>query len=189
MKPEEITVKLAELFNSQAVQQVESGTWQVETPQLRVLILLSSDQSWLRILVPIASAQDAQPFLEQLLEANFDETQETRYALNQNALWGVFQHKRETLDPDDFCAAVVRLVSLCQQGLESSFDQFVDRQIRQIIRAAKQQGQSFETTLQTLDRFYREGLMGEMESSEQTEEVLAQWQRRLERLWSEVEPS
>ncbi|MEQ8465749.1 hypothetical protein [Coleofasciculus sp. E1-EBD-02] len=45
-----------------------------------------------------------------------------------------------------------------------------------------------ETTLQTLDRFYREGLMGEMESREQTEEVLAQWQRRLERLWSEVEP-
>jgi len=70
MKPEEITVKLTELFNSQAVQQVESGTWQVETPQLRVLILLSSDQSWLRILVPIASAQEAQPFLEQLLEAN-----------------------------------------------------------------------------------------------------------------------
>lgn len=37
MKPEEITVKLAELFNSTAVQQVESGTWQVETPQLRVV--------------------------------------------------------------------------------------------------------------------------------------------------------
>lgn len=117
-----------------------------------------------------------------------DETQDTRYALNQNVLWGVFQHKRETLDPEDFGYAVIRLVALCQQGLESSFDQFVDRQIRQIIRAAKQQGQSFETTLQTLDRFYREGLMGEMESSEQTEEVLAQWQRRLERLWSEVEP-
>lgn len=188
MTPEEITITLKELFNSQAVQQVESGTWQVETPQLRVLILLSSDQSWLRLLVPIASAQDAQPFLEQLLEANFDETQETRYALNQNVLWGVFQHKLETLDPADFGAAILRLVALCQQGLDSSFDQLVDRQIRQIIRAAKQQGQSLETTLQTLDRFYREGLMGEMEAREQTEVVLAQWQQRLERLWSEVEP-
>lgn len=159
----------------------------METPQVRVLILLSSDQSWLRILVPIASAQDAQPFLEQLLEANFDETQETRYALNQNVLWGVFQHKRETLDPDDFGYAIIRLVTLCQQGLDSSFDQLVDRQICQIIRAAKQQGQSLETTLQTLDRFYREGLMGEIESKEQTEAILAQWQRRLERLWSEVD--
>src|ERR671932_628609 len=129
MKPEEITDKLTELFGAAPVQTTQPGAWQVETTQLRLLVLLSEDQSWLRVLIPIAPAQDAQPFVEQLLEANFDDTQETRYALNQNVLWGIFQHNRETLDPEDFSAAVARLVSLNQQGLSESFNQLVDSRI------------------------------------------------------------
>ena len=187
MKPEEIANKLTELFGAAAVQMTEPSAWQVETPQLRLLVLLSEDQSWLRVLIPIAPAQDAQPFVEQLLEANFDDTQETRYALNQNVLWGVFQHNRETLDPEDFAAAIARLVSLRQRGLSDSFDQLVDERVRQIIQAAKQQGQSLEATLQTLDRFYREGLMGNLEQNAQSrEQVLAAWRRRLENLWYET---
>lgn len=189
MKPEEIADKLTELFGAAAVQTEQPGTWQVEIPQLRLLVLLSEDRSWLRILIPIVSAQEAQPFLEQLLEANFDETQETRYALNQNVLWGVFQHNFQTLDLEDFTAAVARLVSLRQRGLDNTFNQLVDSRIRQIIQAAKQQGQSQEATLQTLDRFYREGLMGDLEQGTQSrEQVMAAWQRQLERLWPEVEP-
>src|ERR671932_165256 len=158
MKPEEITDKLTELFGAAAVQTTQPGAWQVETPQLRLLVLLSEDQSWLRILIPIAPALEAQPFFEQLLEANFDDTQETRYALNQNVLWGVFQHNCETLTPEDLKAAIARLVFLHQQSLTSSFDRLVESRIGQIIRAAKRQGQSLEATLQTLQRFYREGL-------------------------------
>lgn len=189
MKPQEITDKLTELFGAATVQTTQQDAWQVETPQFRLLVLLSEDRSWLRILIPIASAVEAQPFVEQLLEANFDETQETRYALNQNVLWAVFQHNCESLVPDDFSAAVARLLALSQQGLTSRFDQFVDKRIRQIIQAAKQQGQSLEATLQTLDRFYREGLMGDLEQgAESREQVLAAWQRQLEKLWSEIEP-
>lgn len=184
MKPEEITDTLAELFGATTIQITPPNAWQVDTPQLRLLVLLSEDQSWLRILIPIASAQDAQPFFEQLLEANFDDTQETRYAINQNVLWGVFQHNRESLDPKDFSAAVARLVTLRQQGLSNSFDQLAEGNIRQIIQAAKQQGQSLEATLQTLDRFYREGLMGDLDQDAQSrEQVLAAWRRRLESLW------
>jgi len=189
MNPEEIADKLTELFGAAAVQITEPGVWQVETPELRLLVLLSQDQSWLRILTPIAPAAEAQPFVEQLLEANFDETQETRYALKQNVLWGVFQHNRQSLTPEDLKAAIARLVVLHQQSLTSSFDRLVESRIGQIIRAAKRQGQSLEATLQTLDRFYREGLMGDLEQgSESREQVLAAWQRQLERLWSEVEP-
>lgn len=189
MKPQEIADKLTELFGAAAVQTTQPDAWQVETPQLRLLVLLSQDHSWLRLLIPIAPDQDAQPFLEQLLEANFDDTQETRYALNQNVLWGVFQHNCETLRSEDFSAAIARLVSLRQQGLSSSFNQFADSRIRQIIKAAKQQGQSLEATLQTLDRFYQEGLMGDLDQgTESREQVLAAWQRQLERLWPEVEP-
>jgi predicted negative regulator of RcsB-dependent stress response len=189
MKPEEITDKLTELFGAAAVQITQPGAWQVETPQLRLLVLLSEDKSWLRILIPIAPALEAQAFFEQLLQANFDDTQETRYALNQNVLWGVFQHNCETLEAEDFSGAVARLVSLRQRGLDDSFDQLVDSRIRQIIQAAKQQGQSLEATLQTLDRFYREGLMGDLEQGQESrEQVMQAWQRRLETLWSQVEP-
>lgn len=189
MKPKEITDKLTELFGTAAIQTTQPGTWQVETPQLRLLVLLSENQSWLRILIPIAPALEAQPFFEQLLEANFDDTQETRYALNQNVLWGVFQHNCETLDAEDFSEAVARLLSLRHRGLDESFDQLVDSRIRQIIQAAKQQGQSLEATLQTLDRFYREGLMGDLEQGQESrEQVMQAWQRRLETLWPQVEP-
>lgn len=189
MRPEEITTQLTELFGTAAVQTAQSGAWQVELPQLRLLVLLSEDRSWLRILIPIAPAQDALPFAEQLLAANFDDTQETRYALNQNVLWGVFQHNLRTLDPEDFSTAVARLLSLHQLGLNESFNQLVDNRVRQIIRAAKQQGQSLEATLQTLDRFYREGLMGDLDQGEEArEQTLLAWQSRLESLWNDVEP-
>jgi hypothetical protein len=184
MKPEEITTLLQELFEQETVQPASPGVWQIETSLFRLLVLLSEDQSWLRILIPIAPAQDAEPFFQQLLEANFDETQETRYALNQNVLWGVFQHNLEHLDSKDFVAAVSRLVTLRQQGLSNSFDQFADSQISQIIQASKQQGQSLEATLQTLDRFYQEGLMGDLDQDATSrEQVLAAWRSRLESLW------
>lgn len=188
MKSEEITIKLIELFGETAVQTAQPDAWQVETPQIRLLVLLSQDQSWLRILVPIASAEEAQPFFAQILEANFDNTQETRYALNQNVLWGVFQHNFASLSLEDFSSAIARLVSLRQQGLDPSFNQLVDNRVRLIIQAAKQQGQSLEATLQTLDRFYREGLLGSLEQgAESREQVMQAWQRRLEQLWPEVE--
>lgn len=189
MKTEEIDQVLQELFGS-AVQETTMGLWQVEAPNnLRLLVLLSDDGSWLRILVPIAPGREAKPLLEQLMEANFDNTQETRYALHQDVLWGVFHHNRESLTSKDFSAAIARLVSLNEQGLSNSFNQLVEDRIRQIIKASKQQGQSLEATLQTLDRFYREGLMGEMEQgAESREAVLEAWRYQLERLWLEVEP-
>lgn len=189
MKPEEIADKLTEIFGSEAVQTRELGAWQVDLPHLRLLVILSSDHSWLRMLIPIASAVEAQPFWEQLLQANFDETLETRYALNQNVLWGVFQHKCDTLQADDFTVAVERLVSMREQGLSKSFKQLTQRRMRQIIKAAKRRGQSLKATLQNLERFYREGLMGDLDQgSESREQVLETWQRQLESLWFEVEP-
>jgi Tir chaperone protein (CesT) family len=188
MKSEEINKAIAELFGPD-VQAIAPNSWQIETPNFRLLILLSEDESWLRALIPITTAQEAQPFLEQLLEANFTTTLETRYALHQNVLWAVFQHNCETLTPEDFSDAVKRLVSLHAQGLNDSFSQLIENRIRQIIQVAKLQGQSIETTLQTLDRFYEEGLMGDLnEGAAAREATLAAWRYQLERLWPEVNP-
>lgn len=189
MTPEEIPVILTDLFEPTAVQAIAPGSWQIETPEFRLLVLLSDDQSWLRVLLPIVSAQAAQPFVEQLLEANFDDTQEVRYALQQGVVWGVFQHSREGLVAGDFANAIARLVSLHQLGLSDLFNQLAESRIRQIIQAAKQQGQSLEATLQNLDRFYEEGILGDLEQgAESREQVLAAWRRQMERLWPEVEP-
>lgn len=187
MKPEEIASTLKELFDSADVQAIAPGSWQVETSDFRLLVILSDDQSWLRVLLPIVSAQAAQPFVEQLLEANFDDTQQVRYALHQGVVWGVFQHSRESLVAADFSDAIARLVSLHQLGLSDLFNELVESRIRQIIQAAKQQGQSLEATLQNLDRFYEEGLLGDLEQgAESREQVLSAWRRQLERLWPQV---
>jgi hypothetical protein len=188
MNPEAITNTLKELFGDN-VETPTATSWQVETPQFRLLVLLSEDGSWLRILLPIADASEAQPFFDKLLEANFDTTLETRYAIHQNVLWGVFQHNFATLTAADFSAAVAKLLALQQQGLSDFFGDLIETRIRQIIRVAKMQGQSVETTLQSLDRFYAEGMMGAMElGRESREQTLAAWRYQLERLWPEVEP-
>lgn len=185
MTPIDLSTQLTQLFGKQ-VQQLAPGSWQVDTPDFRLLVLLSEDETWLRVLVPIAPAQDAQPFFEQLLEANFDNTQEVRYALQQDVLWAVFQHSAAGLAIADFTAAVQRLLDLRQQGLDDCFNRLIESRVRQIIQAAKQQGQSLEATLQTLDRFYQEGLMGSMSAGTQArEDTLAAWRYQLERLWNE----
>jgi hypothetical protein len=80
-------------------------------------------------------------------------------------------------------------MTLQQQGLSSVFGSLAENQVREIIRAAKQQGQTLEATLQTLDRLYEEGVMGDMsQGSAQRARVLEAWRYQLERLWEEDTP-
>ncbi|MGI8503281.1 MAG: hypothetical protein ACR2LR_19435 [Hassallia sp.] len=189
MKSDDIALTLADLFGEAAVSAIAPGSWQVETSGFRLLVLLSEDNTWLRVLLPIVPVQEAQPLLEQLLEANFDETQEVRYAVYEGVVWGVFQHNSSTLVNADLKSAIKRLVSLYEAGLDDVFNQLIESRIRQIILAAKQQGQSLQATMQTLERFYAEGLLGEIEQTPEAQaEVIAAWQRQLERLWNEIEP-
>ncbi|QYO65132.1 hypothetical protein [Leptolyngbya sp. 7M] len=98
----------------------------------------------------------------------------------------MFQHNLANLTVQDFQQAIVRLIDLHQQGLNESFNKLVEIQIRQIVRAAKQQGQSLEATLQTLDRFYQEGIMGDIDAGSQARsDVMGAWRYQLERLWNE----
>lgn len=80
MKIAEITSILEQIFNSGKIEQTSNDTWQIQQENLRLLVILAEDHSWMRILVPIATVAEAQPFLTQLLAANFEDTQEVRYA-------------------------------------------------------------------------------------------------------------
>ncbi|MCC5648367.1 hypothetical protein LC609_00680 [Nostoc sp. XA013] len=193
MTPEEIASTLTELFGTSAVDalvqpvvEIAAGSWQIDTSTFRLLVLLSEDNTWLRVLLPIVPIQEAQPFLGQFLEANFDETQEVRYALYEGVIWGVFQHNTDSLVSADLSNAINRLLSLHEARLDNVFNRLIESRIRQIIQAAKQQGQSLQATMQNLERFYAEGLLGEInQTSEAREEVLAAWRRQLEKLWNE----
>ncbi len=188
MKIAEISSILSSLFNGQDIQHDVEEAWQVKNSQIHLLVLLSEDHSWLRLLSPIASAREAQSLLPQLLENNFETTQEVRYALNQNVLWGVFHHRLASLTREDLESAIASLLTLVEQGLSPSFNQLIEKQIIQIVKAAKAQGQSLESTYQTIDRFYQEGIMGSIDQDPaQRSQFLAAWKAQLERLWSEVE--
>ncbi|CEJ45670.1 hypothetical protein [Umezakia ovalisporum] len=189
MTPEQIADTLTELFSTAQVTAIAPGSWQVDTSSFRLLVLLSEDNTWLRVLLPIAPIQEAQPFLAQFLEANFDDTQEVRYAFFDTVVWAVYQHNSETLVNQDFVSAIARLVSLFEAGLDHVFHRLTESRIRQIIQTAKQQGQTLQATMQNLERFYAEGLLGEIDqTSAAREQILTAWQRQLERLWNELTP-
>ena len=188
MKTTEISDLLDRLFDSEDIKHDAEEAWQIKNSQIHLLVILSEDHSWLRLLSPIATAAEAQSLLPQLLADNFDQTQEVRYALNQNVLWGVYHHRLESLTTEDLESAIASLVSLVEKGLSQSFNTLIEQQIMQIVRAAKAQGQSLESTYQTIDRFYQEGVMGGVDQDpQQREQFLAAWKAQLQRLWSEVE--
>lgn len=187
MNPNEIPNLLANMFGD-SVKTLAPGSYQIEQEGFRLLVLLSDDQDWLRMLVPIGPISDAMAFLEEFLEANFDETQEARYAVHQGLLWSVFHHGCEGLTTEDCTMAVQRLVAIFKQGLDGVFNRHVEKQIRQIIKAAKLQGQSLEATMQTLERFYSEGVMGSLDSDSASQKgTVEAWRYQLKRLWDEVE--
>ncbi|BAU65037.1 hypothetical protein STA3757_24160 [Stanieria sp. NIES-3757] len=190
MKLKEITIILAQLFNSDDIVHNDEDTWQIKSDRLSLLVILSEDHSWLRLLTPIAPVTEAQGMLEQLLTANFESTGEVRYAIGQNVLWGVFYHRLDSLTPEDLQSAITSLETLAEAGLSESFQELIEERIRQIIYAAKLQNQSLETTLQTLERFYQEGMLGGLnQKPEEREQFLAAWKYQLKRLWSEVDAS
>jgi hypothetical protein len=186
MTPEEITATLTELFGTN-VDASTPNSWEVNTSTFKLLVLLSKDNTWLRVLLPVLPLQEAQSFLAEFLSANFDETQEVRYALYDGQIWAVFHHNITTLVKVDFERAIARLISLHEIGIDNAFNRLVESRIRQVIKVAKLQGQSLQATIQNLERFYAEGIMGEIdETPEAREETLAAWRRQLQRLWDEV---
>ena len=186
MEISQINSVLASLFSPEEIENNNDENWQIQTQEIRLLILLSADKSWLRVLTPVAALNDAQPFMAQLMEANFDATGLIRYASAQNVLWGAFHHNFATLTEKDFQEVVIQMIAIAKKGLSDAFKQLAESRIRQIIQASKAQGQTKEATYQTLERFYQEGMLGDLDRDPQErEDFLAAWKMQLDRLWDE----
>jgi len=190
MTPENVTAALEKQFG-EAVQYSPPDAWQIETDETdetnEIRLLVISTGPWLRLMTPIMPIAEAQSFVGQMMAANFDQTQEARYAFHQDVVWGVVQHDFETLTVPLFQQAIAQLTTLKSQGVSVFFDRLMESQITQIITAAKLQGQSLEDTMKTLDRFYSEGVMGEMGQSDYQRQAMSAWRNQLERLWPTVD--
>jgi hypothetical protein len=184
--PEDIPTFLTNRFGPN-LKLAEPDSYQVDTPDYRLLIILSAQQSLLRMLVPIAPAAEAMTFVEEFLSANFDATLETRYAMSQGVLWGVWQHSVAGLTTEDFNTAIDRSIDLKRVGIDRAFQDFSTKQVKAIVSIAKQRGDTLEQTMQTLDRFYAEGVMGDLGATDDVrQEMMKAWQYQLERLWHQA---
>ncbi|MGD1898334.1 MAG: hypothetical protein ACFB16_15430 [Phormidesmis sp.] len=186
MTPDDITAALTAKFGD-AVKQSPPDAWDVETENLRLLVITSDP--WLRRMTPIVPLEEAQSFITQMLEANFDQTKEARYAIHQGIVWGLVQYDLATLTTPLFERAISQLTELNSQGISVFFNRTMEAQIVQIITAAKLQGQTLEDTIRTLDRLYAEGVMGEMGQSDYQQKAMNAWRAQLERLWPTVDVS
>jgi hypothetical protein len=186
MTPQDIQTFLTSRFGG-SLKVIDEDSYQVDTPDYRLLVIFSDRQTWLRILLPIAPAAEAMTFIEEFLSANFDTTLETRYALHQEVLWAVWQHSVAGLTVEDFRMAIEHSIELKQIGIDRAFRDFATKQVREIVRIAKQRGDTLAQTMQTLDRFYAEGVMGDLGATEDIrKEMMSAWQSQLERLWDEA---
>ncbi|ACK68664.1 Domain of unknown function DUF1821 [Gloeothece citriformis PCC 7424] len=186
MQSQEITSILIDKFGEELVAHPSDDAWQVDTPEFRLLVILTDNREGLRLLLPICPASQAQPYLTQLLQINFAQTQGVHYGLHQEVLWGVYAHPLPSLTPEDLKRAIADLLVLQEKGLSECFNLLIETQIRLIIKAAKQQGQSLEATLQNLDRLYAEGLLGGLsQDPQERDQFLAAWRYQLDRLWDE----
>lgn len=183
MTGDEISAVLSDRFG-EACQKVPPDAWRVEADDWRLIAIESGP--WLKLMTPIVPVTEAQSFLPQMMEANFDDTQEARYALHQEVIWGIFQYDEAALGVEQFNTAIDKLQKLKADGITGFFTRTIEVQVKKIIEAAKLNGQSLEATIQTLDRFYSEGVMGDMGETD-SRKALDAWKYQLERLWPTVD--
>jgi hypothetical protein len=185
------TVQLRSLLQNrygESFKEIAAECYEVNQDPLKLLLILSQDLTWLRVIVPVTSASNATSLATEFLAANFDETLDLRYALHQDVLWGVFQHSLPTLDPQDLLNALDRLAEMKQVGINKAFSRLITQRVREVIRAAKEKGETLQQTIQTIDRLYAEGVMGGLDgNSALREEMMAAWRYQLTRLWDEPE--
>ena len=185
MTPADIQLFLKTRFDTKPTI-IDADSYQVDTPDYRLLVILSAEQTWVRILVPIAPAAEAMTFALEFLSANFDATLEARYALHQDVLWGVWQHSVAGLTTEDLNTAIDRSIDMKRVGIDRAFQDFATKQVKAIVSIAKQRGDTLAQTMQTLDRFYAEGILGDLGATEDIrKEMMSAWQSQLERLWVE----
>lgn len=188
MLPNNIIPILATALKS-PVQRIQPGFWQVNTPNFPVLVLLTQDQTWLRLKLPLVFVLESPESVAELLHTYFFlVSQDAHYVQAQQQWWTVYRYRLASLNPQDFAVTVAQLVARHQKCLLGHLQSVANDRLCHLIEISKRQGRSLPTTLQTLEYVYREHLFGELlEDEQEREAVLAEWQAKIRQFWSEVE--
>ncbi len=88
----------------------ELGNWQFTFESLPMLCLTDETHNRMRILTPVADADDLHSDeIKRCLEANFHTVLDVKYAISDNVLWVVFIHPLKELSKDQVIDAIFQV--------------------------------------------------------------------------------
>ncbi len=113
MTPQQIDQLLRQRYPT--IEAHEGERWQVQTGGQRLVVLSDAETDRVRVLVPVAQVDEPDPgTLLRLLEANFADTLDARYAVFNGVLWAVFVAPLGGLDEHAFEQALGQVLELAQ---------------------------------------------------------------------------
>jgi hypothetical protein len=91
------------------------GAIQTRVDGIIIYLLSDPNNDRMRLVAAIASAASLRRRdLGVLLQANFDRTLDTRYAISEGVVYSVFQHRISSLTPEQIRSALAQVVSLAK---------------------------------------------------------------------------
>ena len=93
----------------------QPGYWQLSIDGVKLLVVTDERANRMRIISPIASAQDlGTKRLYRLMQANYDSALDARYAVARKLLWSAFIHPLKSLSDKEFISGIGQVVNLSQ---------------------------------------------------------------------------
>ena len=90
--------------------QGNAGNWQFDFEDLAMLCLTDEANNRMRILTPVADADDLNSEeIKKCLEANFHTALDVKYAISENVVWVVFIHPLKELSEDQAIDALYQV--------------------------------------------------------------------------------
>ncbi len=108
--------RMAQIVQALDPEVIANGpTLQFNIDDIPVMIVADATADRMRAMVPIASAEglSAQDLLR-MMQANFDTALDSRYAVANGRLWGVFIHPLAALEKDQLISALVQTVNVAR---------------------------------------------------------------------------
>ena len=89
------------------------NNWQFTIEERNILVVTDTNAGRMRIITPIASAEALpEGAMRRLMQANFDTTLDSRYAVADGLVWGTFIHPLDSLTTRDFASGILQTKSL-----------------------------------------------------------------------------
>ena len=90
-----------------------AGRWRIIYDKLELFVMTDEKADRMRIMTPIDKAEGLEKeALVRMMQANFDAALDSRYAIANGVLWGVFIHPLASLTDKDFFSGVAQTLAV-----------------------------------------------------------------------------